>query len=299
MRLLLRAAARAWPCAKTPFFELVCSALARMLPDDGALCRTNFGIAPYLACDLPIAKSNYVFGRPENNLSERATCELTKILVAECRTFVDVGANEGLFTFMVHATRPGDIDLHCFEPDKRLCARLERNLLANGIKSFSNNVAVSSQSGLAAFFRNLDDDLSGSLTGHFAHKHRTEAIKVRTVSLGDYFRMHGINRALVKIDVEGAGVMVWDGARDAVAGIEYLVIEMLKPEITAGLPSNIMRDTGWHGYYIRDFDLVNSVEGEFAYVAPFWNWLFCNLSPAALSNKLNGTKFRVVMAEGT
>jgi hypothetical protein len=69
---------------------------------------------------------------------------------------------------------------------------------------------------------------------------------------------------------------------------------MLAPEIEDQLPARIIRQTGWHAYYIRDFELIVSTDGEFAYVWPFWNWLFCDLDPSALRHRLSGTGFRVI-----
>jgi hypothetical protein len=116
---------------------------------------------------------------------------------------------------------------------------------------------------------------------------------VDVISLADYFSTERISRALVKIDVEGAGARAWSGLEARFADVSYLVIEMLAPEIKTVLPLRIMRRTGWHGYYIRDFDLVESANGEFEYAEPFWNWLFCGLDRSALARRLSGTKFRV------
>jgi hypothetical protein len=73
------------------------------------------------------------------------------------------------------------------------------------------------------------------LSSLFADKHLTRAEAVETISLTEYFGMRGIADALVKIDVEGAGEKVWDGAVETSNAIRYLVMEMLAPEIEAGL----------------------------------------------------------------
>ena len=148
-----------------------------------------------------------------------------------------------------------------------------------------------SAEGTATFFKNLSDDASGSLSSLFTDKHLTRAETVETISLAEYFGMRGIADALVKIDVEGAGEKVWDGAVETSKAIRYLVMEMLAPEIEAGLPARIIRETDLKAYYIRDFELVPSVDGEFEYVAPFWNWLFCRLSPSELAARLSATAF--------
>src|SRR5262249_50685153 len=181
--------------------------------------------------------------------------------------------------------------LHFFEPDQVLFDRLRKNLLINGIKAEGNASAVTSHSGQATFYRNLDDDASGSLLDNFATHHQTKPELVQTVSLDDYFHTHQVKNAIVKVDVEGAGSDVWLGAKKAAAEIEYLIIEIVGPEAKSYLPATIMSDTGWHGYYIEDFNLRCSTRGEFYYVPPFWNWLFCRLSPLDLKSRLAGTRF--------
>jgi hypothetical protein len=154
-------------------------------------------------------------------------------------------------------------------------------------------MAVAERRGTATFFKNLSDDCSGSLNKLFTQKHVTRAETVETISLAEYLRAQGIGRALVKVDVEGAGEKVWDGAVETSKSIRYLVMEMLAPEIEAGVPARIITETDLQAYYIRDFELVPSADGAFEYVAPFWNWLFCCLSPRELAVRLSATGFSV------
>jgi hypothetical protein len=78
---------------------------------------TNFGLGADLRC---------------LTLSERATFALVRELAADCEDFVDVGANEGAFTFLVHNDHPRG-RLHWFVPDRRLARRLATNLTSNNI----------------------------------------------------------------------------------------------------------------------------------------------------------------------
>jgi FkbM family methyltransferase len=295
-RFLVRHAALARPTFKTPLFERIFSKVARGVIDDTGLVETNMGISLRLRCRLPLRKIAYVFGRPQNDLSQRGTYELVGQLCEDCSNFLDVGAHEGLFTLGIHALRERKIDLHFFEPDDCLYERVTNNLMANRIYARGNRAAVAGQSGSAVFLKNLDDDLSGSLTDYFSSEHRTRPEVVRTIALEDYFGKHNLDRAIVKIDVEGAGSEAWAGVGQAVSKIEYLVIEMLEPEVSSGLALRIISETGWQAYYIRDFDLVHSAGGEFKYVHPHVNWLFCKLAPGALAERLLGTKFQVVAA---
>jgi FkbM family methyltransferase len=290
-----RHAALAPPSLKIPIFERVCCRIARNIVEHVEL-ETNMGISSRLRCQLPTTKAQYLFGRPENNIPERSTCELVRRLSADCSHFLDVGANEGLFTLVVGASGGKKPKLHFFEPDQTLFNRLSRNLKVNGIEAEGNALAAARRSGQATFYRNLDDDASGSIIKNFVKGHQTRPELVHTVSLDDYFAIHRIEKAIVKIDVEGAGADVWSGSKKAAATIEYLVIEIVGPEAKSHLPAKIMSETGWHGYYIQDFNLRHSARGEFSYVHPFWNWLFCRLSPPDLAERLARTKFHVLAA---
>jgi FkbM family methyltransferase len=213
-------------------------------------------------------------------------------LATDCDEFVDNGAHEGAFTFLVHNDHP-QARLHWFEPDRQLARRLTTNLITNNIVTCGNEMAVADLRGTATFFKNLSDDLSGSLSDLFRHKHETRVETVETISLAEYLHTQGIGSALVKVDVEGAGEKVWNGTVETSKSIRYLVMEMLAPEIDAGLPARIITGTDLKAYYIRDFELVPSLDGTFEYVAPFWNWLFCRLSPRELAVRLTATRFRV------
>jgi FkbM family methyltransferase len=262
--------------------------------DREQLIETNFGLAPHIRCRVPLHKAQYAFGRPQNSAMERGTIALVDELSKDCLHFLDVGAHEGIFTFSVFHARGKDIILHWFEPDSVLSSRLCENLQRNAIEAHANRVAAADHNGCSTFFRNLTDDWAGSLATPFREGHSTQPETVETIRLSDYIGRNRVCRAMVKVDVEGTGVQVWSGLAEGRREISYLVIEMLAPEIEDELPARIIRQTGWHAYYIRDFELIESRNGEFAYVEPFWNWLFCGLDPSVLKHRLFGTGFRVI-----
>ena len=172
-RWLLARAAIAPPNWKTPVFERACTRLLRdVIGATDDLIVTNFGLNADLRCSIPINKTAYAFGKFERMLSERATFALVRELATDCGEFVDVGANEGAFTFLVHNDHP-HARLHWFEPDQQLARRLTTNLITNNIVTCGNEMAVADRRGTATFFKNLSDDLSGSLSDLFAQNHVT------------------------------------------------------------------------------------------------------------------------------
>lgn len=290
-RAVLQRAALASPIVKTQVFERFCRIVAASLPNSGEMCLTNLGLTKDLRCNLPLAKAQYVFGRPKDMLPERATLALAMELCRDCAHFVDVGANDGLFTFAV-ARRNRDIALHWFEPDSAVHGRLEGNLAANAIRARGNKMAVADRRGRTSFFGNPTDDFVGSLHDDAAH-HDMSVQEVETISLSDYFGNFSISDALVKIDVEGAGAAAWSGTRTVAGDIRYLIMEIIGRETECELPKKIISEGGFSGFYIRDFHLIHSRDGSYNYAAPFWNWLFTHLSPEQLERRLLHTSFRV------
>jgi FkbM family methyltransferase len=296
MPWLLKKAALAPPAIKTPGFARVATAIASRCLLDTAVVETNMGLSDSFHLSVPPNKGALLFGRPNHGVAERATIALVRALAPWSDAFLDVGANEGLFTFSLAADLPPSqhSKIHCFEPDADLFARLRSNLAKNTIGAHVNNIAVSDIVGRQVFYRNLTDDSSGSLTTHFAEYHKTIATAVETTTLAHYLVEHSLNRACVKIDVEGAGVSVWSGTRTQRDRIAWLVMEIIGPETDAQLPGQIITETGWNGYYIRDYELVPSRAGEFEYVTPFYNWLFTSADLSALRAALAGTALRIV-----
>jgi FkbM family methyltransferase len=298
---LVAKAACAPLAVKTLWFARLASTAARnskrLL---GTLVETNAGIGSRLRLLVPSNKTDLLFGRPDHWVAERATLALACELSRHSSAFLDVGANEGLFTFAVaQHWKAGCHGIHCFEPDATVFSRLQHNLERNRIDAKAVQAAVGAETGTTAFYRNLSDDHSGSLTAHFAdQQHRVIATQTRVVALADYLRQHNCRNACVKVDVEGAGVAVWDGAKAALDRIDWLICEIIGPEARANLPKRIITESGWCAYYIRDFTLVPSRDGSFEYHAPFYNWLFCRLRPWELATQLAETSFVIADQNG-
>jgi FkbM family methyltransferase len=291
----LRSAALVSPAIKTKAFERICCTIARAsFPDSTEMWVTNLGVSPKLRCKLPITKDRFVFGRPKNSLSERATLALVTELCSDCTHFVDVGANDGIFTFAVDSGGSHHLRLHWFEPDSTLYVRLQENLAANSIPALGNCAAAAAARGTARFFKNPTDDSSGSLANDFSSDPQRITEEVNTIPLSEYFQLHEIHNAIVKVDVEGAGDQVWRGAWHVASNMRYLIMEIIGPETACALPSRVISEGNFYAYYIRDFDLIFSKDGSYRYVVPFWNWLFCRLDPDLLRERLSGTPFRVI-----
>jgi FkbM family methyltransferase len=254
--------------------------------------KSNLGIASHLRFRVPLARGDLAFSRPELNLAERATLELAAQLARHCGWFLDVGANYGLFSAQL-ACQAG-IPTIAIEADPQLCALLADNVAEN----FSNvsvvHAAASAHDAQSlVFHQNLDDDLSGSLSLAFADIHRTRKVEVPGLALSTLIAERGLDKVLVKVDVEGAGAEVWRGLAAAADKVEFLIMEIIQPESAARLPQQICDETGFRSYYIRDYDLICTDFASYDYVEPFWNWVFTRDDPAALVERLD-RRFRVI-----
>jgi hypothetical protein len=63
-------------------------------------------------------------------------------------------------------------------------------------------------------------------------------------------------------------------------------MEILGPAIKQGMPLRIIQESGFRAFYIHDYQLEHSNDGNFEYVAPFYNWLFCRETPEELKRLL-------------
>ncbi|MHB2169132.1 FkbM family methyltransferase [Alsobacter sp. R-9] len=281
---------------KTPEFQRALARMTRSRRWSGRLVETNLGYDLSIRALIPAEKTDLLFGRPENNLAERGTMALARVLAQGCSAFVDVGANEGLFTFAAAEVlgRGRSNLVHAFEPDPILFQRLSDNIRRNGLDVQLIQAAASDKTERQVFYRNISDDSSGSLTTYFADKHETDQITVDALALSHYLDEKNITDACVKIDVEGAGVAAWCGLAPAAGRIGSVIIEIIGPETEAQLPYRIIQETGWNAFYIRDYELVPSRLGEFDYVAPFYNWLFTSLSLDVLRKRIKNSPLKII-----
>jgi FkbM family methyltransferase len=265
---------------------------------------TNCGVSDDLRVLIPADKHSLVYGRPDHELGERATIALAEILARQSGAFLDVGANEGLFAFVIgKALGPARYgDIHVFEPDPVVFERLSGNLRRNSIGAQVNRVAAGARSGAARFYRHLGNDLAGSMNCDCLPAAEREAIETTMTSLADYLTVHEVAHACLKVDVEGFGAEVWEGLRPAVDRVDWLIMEMIAPEWAANLPARIPAESGWRAYYIRDFELrewradkpTAPGKSSYDYLDPCYNWLFCARSPQEMAALLAGSRFRVL-----
>jgi FkbM family methyltransferase len=146
---------------------------------------------------------------------EPETCALIEAVLKPGMTFVDLGANIGIFTLLgARAVGPRG-RVVAFEPAPKVMVYLERNVHNNGFAEQVTLVpsAVADRTGLVRFaFSN-----EYSVAAHIAVSEEPAALEVHATSLDEYFRDAGWPAIhLIKMDVEGAEPSVLRGMPELV-----------------------------------------------------------------------------------
>jgi FkbM family methyltransferase len=122
----------------------------------------------------------------------------------------DVGANVGVWSLL--AAKRG-ARVHAFEPVPALVERLRRHAQLNGLDIVINACAIGAQNGAMPFFEVRQGNSGAS---SFVRRGGSDIrIEVPVMTLDTYIERGQTDRVdLMKVDVEGAEILVFRGARD-------------------------------------------------------------------------------------
>jgi FkbM family methyltransferase len=171
----------------------------------------------------------------------------------EYSSFVDVGANHGIFSLTFSTARPGAKVL-AIDPSPVAFKILNRNKDLNGRTSIqTRNVACGNQRGEIRMVWNWHH-LEAVRDGHSASEN---AISMPMVPLDDICLEHDLLPELLKIDVEGFELPVLEGATRALAAAKLLFLEIHPERIDAlGLSQGAIFDLlvkrEWHITSLRE-----------------------------------------------
>jgi FkbM family methyltransferase len=145
---------------------------------------------------------------------EISETRLVQALLAPGMTFLDVGANIGYYTLVAGRLVGGSGSVHCFEPNRAMRERLERNVQRNALANVVvHDEAVARSSGQVEFFVSTWDANQG-ISSLLPGRGREERRVVPSITLDEFAASLGGRRIdLIKMDIEGAEPQAIEGGR--------------------------------------------------------------------------------------
>jgi FkbM family methyltransferase len=190
---------------------------------------------------------------------ESETVKIFLSLIRQVGTFVDIGANTGLYSLLGAVENPS-CRVYCFEPVPRIFQALERNIRLNGLKNCRAYCqAVGDQDGDIAMFVPPGEIPTGATTNPEAttRKNEPETITTSAVKLDSFIETQGISTIdLIKIDTETTEPMVLAGAKKTIGKFRPIIIcEVLQGKTEDALHS-AMNNYGYSYYWIYKNELI-------------------------------------------
>ena len=221
--------------------------------------RSGFGLFEIEDCREFIQRNIYFLGYYEF----RETGLIRQYLRAG-DTFIDVGANIGWFTILAAHIVGQNGQVIAFEPSKKIYTHLQRNVQINSLNNVKlEEFALAHKNGVAILSGATSKNSGkGSITQIFNGLNNTVE-NVRTMRFDDYFLANNLKRVrFMKIDVEGAEMMVLQGARSLLEKrwVSYLIIEVNDCYLrNIGSSSteviSFFRECGYHIFQIHNFGI--------------------------------------------
>ncbi len=176
--------------------------------------------------------------------------------------FIDIGANIGWFTVLAANRVGASGKVFAFEPSSRIYEHLQKNMELNPYKNIKlQNIALSDKNDTAVLKGILNSNEGG---GSIVYKYKSSdfiAETVQTLRFDEYFKDKNLQRIrLVKIDVEGAEMMVLKGMGTFLERkmCDYLIVEVSEVSLREVNSSTdevltLLRDCGYSLFRIGMF----------------------------------------------
>lgn len=209
--------------ARPPHF--ICKQLAAQIQTkvrkNGVTIRLPNGHSMSIGRDAGIEIASVLFWHGLDGY-ERKTSETLRFFFAWSSTFVDVGANCGLYSILAALWNP-QIKVVAFEPFPPIFEYLKKNVSLNDLDNrvVCERLALSSQSGIDVFHIPQSDRGEPECTGTLARnswqvRQGSPCVQVETVRFDDYERSHPMRVDLMKIDVEDFEADVLEGMHETI-----------------------------------------------------------------------------------
>jgi FkbM family methyltransferase len=200
---------------------------------------------------------------PETSLALRALFELAG-------TFVDVGANYGLYSILGALWNPA-LRVIAFEPYPPICEGLKKNVQLNRLQErvLCENLALASEAGKATFFipnaEGKDLESTGTLaTDSWQARKGSPQVQVDTVRFDEYESQHPIRVDLVKINVEDFEAAVLRGMQGVIRrDLPFIVCEILPRKHHNQATHDIVKTLNYQPYWITPLGYIRVFHFDF------------------------------------
>lgn len=200
---------------------------------------------------------------------EPRTLNIITSLMMKSDTFIDIGANTGLFSLLAGAcSEIGHI--HAFEPMDAAYEQMANNIELNCFTNIkANKTALSNFDGESVF--NIQDEVDniplGSSLREDVGAHSTlKQVKVKTLKLDSYDKLDQASmNILVKIDTEGTEDSVLEGAVNFIDSKRPVMLcEVLSHTGTEPGIHKILDTRQYNYYYVNDslLEQVEKIKGD-------------------------------------
>jgi FkbM family methyltransferase len=184
----------------------------------------------------------------------------SKVLEEEVKTnntVLDIGANIGDDTLLLAKIVGSKGKIYAFEPDPENFKLLQKNIKTNKYRNVvCINKAVSDKDGKIKLFLSENNKADHRIYGsEFDRKH----IKVNMVSIDSYFKNKNQKIDVIKIDIQGAEMLAFEGMKNTLRRnkypkilCEFWPIGLRRCGSSAGLYLKFLRKLGYTIYFIDE-----------------------------------------------
>lgn len=149
-------------------------------------------------------------------------------LISDGDTIFDIGANIGWYSLVFAKKRISSI-VHSFEPIIETYESLILNVKLNALKNIiCNNFGFSNEARTTTFYTSLHTSVSNSAVNITDDIYAKEVI-CEVITLDSYAYQRGVKVDVIKCDVEGAELFVYEGGEKTIANnLPIVFTEMLR-----------------------------------------------------------------------